>query len=138
MTVAYCILIFHYIGDFVLQDTKWAENKSKSNKNLVKHVFTYSTMWFFAVPILLYLDPSQTQTLDSTLGKAICFMIITFITHYITDYVTSRITNYYFRIGKFGTPIPNLGAFSVIGFDQLLHYTQLFITYLIITKVIVW
>jgi hypothetical protein len=29
----------------------------------------------------------------------------------------------------YGSPIPNFGAFSTIGFDQVLHYVQLIITW---------
>jgi hypothetical protein len=62
------------------------------------------------------------------------FAAITFVIHFATDYVTSRIVKKRFEAKHFGSPIPNLGAFSIIGFDQVLHYTQLFLTYYILSK----
>jgi hypothetical protein len=51
------------------------------------------------------------------------FPIITFIAHTITDYFTSRLNAKLWAKG-------NVHNFFVsIGFDQYLHYLQLFITY---------
>lgn len=36
---------------------------------------------------------------------------------------------------KLYNSIPNLGAFTIIGFDQVLHYIQLFSTYYLITNI---
>jgi hypothetical protein len=63
------------------------------------------------------------------LSKLFTFLGITFISHFITDYITSRIVKRKFENNEYGSPIPNFGAFSIIGFDQVLHYTQLFLTY---------
>ena len=60
------------------------------------------------------------------------FFPITFISHTITDYFTSRIVSKRFKDGHLGSAIPNLGAFTVIGFDQVLHYIQLFTTFLLL------
>jgi hypothetical protein len=59
----------------------------------------------------------------------LAFVGITFVAHTITDYITSRIVSRKFANKEFGSPIPNTGAFTVIGFDQVLHYIQLFGTY---------
>jgi hypothetical protein len=58
---------------------------------------------------------------------------LTFLCHFITDYITSRIVKKRFEDKYYGSPIPNLGAFTVIGFDQVLHYAQLFLTYYFLT-----
>lgn len=60
------------------------------------------------------------------------FVGITFICHTATDYVTSRIVSKKFAKGHYGSAIPNFGAFTIIGFDQILHYIQLFLTYYIL------
>jgi hypothetical protein len=36
---------------------------------------------------------------------------------------------------KWYNPIPNFGAFTLIGFDQVLHYVQLFLTYYYLVKI---
>jgi len=51
------------------------------------------------------------------------------VAHTITDYFTSKITSRLYAQGKFGSTIPNLGFFSMIGFDQVLHYGQLLLTF---------
>jgi hypothetical protein len=61
--------------------------------------------------------------------KVSVFVFITFVLHTTTDYYTSRIVSKKFANNHYGSPIPNFGAFSIIGFDQVLHYVQLFLTY---------
>jgi hypothetical protein len=60
---------------------------------------------------------------------SLLFGVITFITHTATDYFTSRIVSKKFAKQEYGSPIPNFGAFTIIGIDQVLHYIQLFLTY---------
>lgn len=115
------IILFHWINDFVLQDESWANNKSKSLKALLKHTATYSLMWLLPVWIFT----------NSFIGASL-FVIITFLFHTITDYFTSKVVAKRFQKNYFGSPIPNFGAFSIIGFDQLLHYTQLILTWYLI------
>lgn len=56
--------------------------------------------------------------------------IAIFTLHWFTDYVTSKIT------GKFYSQQKWYGFFTTIGFDQVLHYVQLFTiyTYIILNK----
>ena len=68
-------------------------------------------------------------------SNLIYFPFITFFFHTLTDYFTSRVVSRLFAEKKLGTSIPNLGAFSVIGFDQVLHYIQLFLTFYFLTNV---
>ena len=63
----------------------------------------------------------------------ITFPLITFVFHTLTDYFTSKIVSRKFANQEYGSPIPNFGAFTVIGFDQVLHYVQLFLTYHFLT-----
>jgi hypothetical protein len=56
--------------------------------------------------------------------------MITFVCHTVTDYITSRINSRLWlaqRVHDF---------FVSIGFDQVLHYTQLYITYLFVLNLI--
>lgn len=114
----FTIIIIHWWADFVMQDEKWALGKSKNWSDLLAHTTTYSFLWYF--PILPWLN-----------NFYICFIfvLITFISHTVTDYFTSRIVSKRFAKQYYGSSIPNFGAFTIIGIDQVLHYLQLFITY---------
>jgi len=63
------------------------------------------------------------------------FFPITFILHTLTDYFTSKIVKYKFNKKHYGSFIPNFGAFTIIGLDQLLHYIQLFLTYYLLKQI---
>lgn len=134
LTIILSIIIIHWFADFVMQDEKWATNKSKSNIELFKHVITYSLIWLW-VGCMTQFNKSNCllfgdfKMFKLTLSKILLFFIITFICHFITDYITSRIVSKKFAKQEYGSSIPNTGAFTVIGWDQVLHYVQLFITY---------
>jgi hypothetical protein len=111
MRIEYIILILaiHWIADFVLQKHEWSIHKSTSNEALISHTGTYSLCWISLYPLLgVY---------------SLFFMVVTFVTHTITDYITSRIN---IKLWKENRPHD---FFVSIGFDQLLHYTQLLLTF---------
>ena len=118
MKVFILIIVMHYIADFIMQDEKWALGKSKNLTPLLKHTTTYSILWFLPV-----------WGVSGDLLNSFAFVGITFIAHTLTDYFTSRVVSKMFERGYYGSPIPNLGAFSIIGFDQVLHYLQLIFTW---------
>lgn len=125
MLIPFIIIVIHFIADFIFQAEEWAINKSKNNKALTLHVLCYSTVW------LLFANAYSVLTGNYLM---MCFPVITFICHWITDYYTSRIVSKKFAKGHYGSPIPNFGAFTVIGFDQVLHYGQLFLTFYLLTS----
>lgn len=130
------IIFIHWIADFILQEEEWATNKSKSFKALVKHTLLYSAVWFwiftvFAIWGTQFGGPSL-KDLGWTPWMSL-FPVITFVFHTLTDYFTSKIVSRKFANQEYGSPIPNFGAFTVIGFDQVLHYVQLFLTYHFLT-----
>lgn len=106
------LLLAHYISDFVLLQTDYmARGKSKSMNPLLLHIGVYSlslmvcTWFLFSNGLLMLL-----------------FVLINGLSHLVIDYFTSRQSSKLFAQGKAGSDsIPNFGAFSVIGFDQLLH-----------------
>lgn len=118
MYVFILIVVIHWIADFIFQAEKWSLGKSKSWTPLLKHTATYSSFWI--IPVLI---------MTGELTKSFAFVVITFIAHTITDYFTSRVVSKKFAKGYYGSPIPNFGAFSTIGFDQVLHYLQLILTW---------
>lgn len=133
MKIAFIIIVIHFIADFICQDEKWALAKSKSMAALLTHTWVYSCIWF--IPIF-FLFPKDWTALNCVLNSLL-FVFITFAAHTITDYFTSRATSKLYKIGKFGSSIPNFGFFTMIGFDQVLHYGQLFLTLHYLSK-IVW
>lgn len=114
------ILFIHWVADFVLQTDYQARNKSSKIMALLGHTLSYSLfftvfIWF----VLLFVEHSPM--------KLLYFPVITFVLHTITDYFTSRINKKLWeekKVHKF---------FVSIGFDQFLHFTQLLITYKLLT-----
>lgn len=118
----FTILIIHWIADFILQTDSQAKGKSKEWKPLLQHTFNYSLCWL--IPIL-FIFPQNWTTLQYVTNSFL-FAGLTFIAHTITDYFTSRLNSKLWAEGK--THL----FFVSIGFDQILHYLQLFLTYWIL------
>ena len=129
--IAFYIVVIHFIADFIFQAEEWATNKSKDLVALVSHTFVYTLVWLIPAGFLFSspcdLSPIFGRCVDGY--KLFPFLGITFVAHTITDYFTSRIVSKKFANGEYGSPVPNFGAFTIIGFDQVLHYAQLFLTY---------
>ena len=86
----------HFISDFLLQSDWMAVNKSKNQKALWAHCFTYG------IPFIYF-------------GN-IHFVAYIILTHYFVDFVTSRITSYFWKKEE------RHWFFVTIGFDQWLHF----------------
>jgi hypothetical protein len=126
MLTAFIIIVIHNFADFVLQDSEWAVNKSKSNYALLKHTSVYSVTWLL---LIVFLFPDNWDINQYLIGS-ILFVAITFIIHTITDYITSRHASKQYAKGNLGGSIPRgLDFFVTISLDQVLHYAQLFLTY---------
>lgn len=110
----FSILLIHWFADFVIQTHWQATNKSKNNIALTSHVLSYSVVWFIISSTYLVLTNNPFIML---------FPVITFICHWVTDYYTSRLNSKLYAKGD----IHNF--FVSVGFDQVLHYVQLFLTY---------
>lgn len=117
LTTIFFLLFVHWMADFVFQSHWQATNKSKDNYALASHVTTYTLLWYIAIfGWLIYYDIGATP-------KMVLFLPITFVAHFCTDYVTSRITSHFYKKQDFHN------FFVVIGFDQLLHYLQIFLIF---------
>ena len=121
LTVIFIVLIVHWIADFILQTNKQAQGKSKNWGDLLAHTFTYSGMWVFASCLLIGFI-NKTQTTQWYVLHSLAFGGITFVAHTITDYFTSRLNAKLWAKGD----VHNF--FVSVGFDQVLHYVQLFLT----------
>jgi len=114
------ILLVHWFADFVMQSDEEARNKHKNIERLVDHTFSYSATWFFVSMAIMFvwnLPP-----------KFLWFAPITFVFHTLTDYYTSKINHSYYRRNRIHS------FFVSVGFDQWLHYVQLFLTYWWLSK----
>lgn len=120
MKTIFFILFVHWIADFVLQTDKQAKGKSKNWSDLLEHTICYSLAWCIPLCFWLYIT-DNIKVID--LFHLWFFIFITFISHTITDYFTSRLNTKLWQQGK------THQFFVSVGFDQLLHYFQLFITY---------
>jgi uncharacterized membrane protein YkgB len=114
------ILFIHWFADFVLQTDKQAKGKSKNWTDLINHTYVYSMVWMI-IGCILYL----TNLINFNWPL---FTLITWITHTITDYFTSRLNSKLWEESK------THSFFVSIGFDQWLHYLQLFLTYYYLAK----
>ncbi len=122
----FAILFIHWIADFVLQTDKQAKGKSKNWGDLLSHTGTYSVVWGFA-SIFLIGYANKELTTNEYMAYALLFAGITFVAHTITDYFTSRLNSKLYAANKVHY------FFVSIGFDQILHYVQLLLTYQFIT-----
>ncbi len=146
LTEIFAILIIHWFADFVLQTDKQAKGKSKNWKDLLSHTKMYSFIWLVSGCLYLYIKYQSFCPPKESCINVLYFTLITFIAHTITDYFTSRINSKLFprftlltmENGTFGDTeliaFPkskfSLHNFFVgVGFDQILHYVQLFLTY---------
>lgn len=103
------IAFIHWFADYVLQTCYLAKNKSKSLRVLLTHTALYSVCWFALWPFLGM--------------NTIYFVGITFIAHTLTDFFTSKLNS------KFKNEKNERGFYISVGFDQFLHYAQLFLTF---------
>ena len=121
----FAIILIHWFADFVLQTDKQAKGKSKNWDDLLEHTLNYSMVWDLSGLILLFINLKY-PLFENYPFMVTKFMFITFVCHTITDYFTSRLNSKLWEKGdvhKF---------FVSVGFDQVLHYVQLFLTYYII------
>jgi hypothetical protein len=136
MGIAFILIFVHYIADFMFQTENQALGKSTSLKQLVSHTLTYTAVFYVVFSLWCgyqnHIGHITVQDLGWTI-KVFLFFPITFVCHTIIDFFTSKITSKKFKNKEFYTGIPNFGAFSIIGLDQVIHYATLFATYYFVT-----
>ena len=116
------IIVIHWFADFVLQTEEMAQGKSKNWSDLLNHTMTYSLIWYVIGTILIVVNLNW-PFFDYPSWALTKFVVITFIAHTATDYYTSRVNSMLWEKKE----VHNF--FVSIGFDQVLHYIQLFLTY---------
>ena len=128
LTEIFSILIIHFISDFVFQTDKQAKGKSKNWTDLLAHTTSYTLSFGMSAYWVAFFYLVFTKNSISIDYNLLWFLPITFICHTVTDYFTSRLNSKLWSEGK--THL----FFVSIGFDQILHYIQLFLTYYLLTK----
>lgn len=119
------ILTFHFIADFVFQ-TEWqATKKSSLRAALVQHTMVYSGIWLVASFFMFYYF--RNYDLLTALMCALFFASVTLLAHTTQDHFTSRLNSKLAEKAREDGKWHNF--FVAIGFDQLLHYVQLILTY---------
>jgi len=138
--IVFAILIIHWFADFVLQTDKQAKGKSKNWSDLLSHTFNYTMVWI-GVGALISCPYFDGKYEFIKAGYVMVFGVITFVAHTITDYFTSRLNSKLAPERQYLLSHPHLSNYFIfknenwhnffvsIGFDQILHYVQLFTTY---------
>lgn len=121
LSTIFTILLIHWLADFVLQTDKQARGKSSNWSDLLEHTMVYSFIMGLCMCFLLY--PYKYSSLDPSLFALSCLIF-----HTLTDYYTSRLNSKLWKEGKVHY------FFVSVGFDQILHYVQLILTYYLLTK----
>lgn len=114
------IILIHWIADFVCQSDADAKGKSSNWINLLSHTGIYTLIWI--IPVLCY------GTMTKCSLSLLLFLPITFICHTATDYYTSKVNSLLWKENKMHE------FFVSIGFDQVLHYVQLLLTFYLLIK----
>lgn len=110
------ILFAHYIADFLFQTNWMAKGKSSSLMKLSVHILTYTLVLFVCCFFLILIR------YDITISDLMVYAIVSGMLHFSVDFFTSKITSWQHTNGYMGSDsVPNLGFFSTIGADQLIH-----------------
>lgn len=144
------IIFIHWVADFVLQTDEQAKGKSKNWWDLLSHTVTYTFSFGMIACWITFIYLAITNNKLLVTNDIYWFLPITFICHTITDYFTSRLNVKLApkaTVLKFGSDVYGSDEmiaypknanwrkfFKGIGFDQVLHYVQLFLTYYLLTK----
>ena len=106
-----CLLIIHWVADFIFQTHWQATNKSKNNIALSSHVAVYTACLMVFSPFLFGLSLATFS-----------FVLINGLLHFVTDYFTSRATSKLWAVGD------THNFFVIVGLDQLIHQFTLGLT----------
>lgn len=116
MALIIWIMFAHYVADFLVQTEWMAKGKSKRWAPLIAHIATYTLtiMLMGGLPIVLLGGLSIAHWW-------ILYCIINGLGHMVTDYFTSRASGKAYREGKIRK------FWAIIGFDQFIHMSTLWI-----------
>lgn len=129
------IMAAHWVSDFVLQTHWMATNKSHDWRAMLSHVAVYTgSMMFLVVCVGFMLAPSVANGMHNAVILAlspimyVLWILLNGLLHLVTDTITSRFT------ARLWAKADYHNFFVMVGFDQLIHYTCLFVTLTIMWK----
>lgn len=109
----------HYISDFICQSDEMAVNKSKSVYWLSLHTLSYTVGLFISLWLLFFISLGGVVPSLLFLLK---YCLLNGVLHGMVDFRTSKWTSYLWKKEM------RHEFFSVVGLDQALHMSILFIT----------
>lgn len=128
LLIIFSILFIHWLGDFCFQTDEMAKGKSKDMICLLNHTFTYTGVWMGFLSLFIIINNYIVCASYFVPITILWFLPITLVCHTVTDYFTSRLNT------KLWEKKDVHNFFVSIGFDQILHYVQLFLTFYYLTK----
>lgn len=111
LTFVVFILFAHYIGDYIVQTRKQADNKHRNLLQLFYHVGTYSLVLFGMLVFGNYLNFAGQLTI-ADIG---IYTLLNFGLHFVTDFFTSK------QVKKLWSEGKAHATFAVMGLDQFIH-----------------
>lgn len=118
LTFVIFILFVHYIGDYIAQTRKQADNKHHDLLQLFYHTGTYSLVIFGMLLIGNHFNfAGQLNTVDIGI-----YTLVNFGLHFVADFFTSK------QIKKLWSGGLIYAAFAVMGLDQFIHVFSLLAT----------
>lgn len=124
------IMVAHWVSDFVLQTHWMATNKSRDWKAMLSHVTVYTgsmmflvlSLGFMLAPFAAANDLTNAVILVLSPTVYVAWILLNGFLHLVTDIITSRYTSRLWAKADYHN------FFVMVGFDQLIHYTCLFVT----------
>lgn len=108
-----CLLIIHFIADFIAQSNWMASNKSHNIKALTLHTLSYSWILFGGILCLI-------PAFHISFYLLLLYVIFNGLIHFLVDLVTSKISSYFWARKDYHN------FFVTVGEDQTIHYLTLF------------
>lgn len=119
------LFFFHWLADFIFQTRQMANNKSKSNYWLSRHVVAYTVV--LALGTMLAPGIGNAPLGSTVATKCLLFIGLNGSIHWVIDWCTSKMTTTFWKQSQID-PEAYHRFFAMIGFDQLLHIIVLTIT----------
>jgi len=135
------ILVTHYIADFWVQTHEQSIKKSSSLEYLTLHIVTYTLCWLPLIITIVSINMSdlglniwnggESDGTGYFFGYTYTAIAMVFAGHWITDFVTSKAAKLEFSKPD-GEGIRT--GFQIVGFDQMIHYTHLYLVFYWLTN----
>ena len=118
LTFVIFILFTHYIGDYIVQTRKQANNKHKDLLQLTYHVGTYTLVLIGMLLIGNFTNFAGQFEFTNILAYA----GMNFGMHFVTDFFTSK------QVKRLWSDGQEHATFAVMGLDQFIHFFSLLAT----------